>query len=128
MVQHQPYAPTGTGLTNYNIYYVSGHLTVTKATPTFSDVSLPPITPGINTAMISGYIGASTTPATGSVVLTITINGIILFESVPLIHGDFSAAYKRNWAVGTYTVTYHYAGNAEFNAITPDGSSDLIVS
>jgi large repetitive protein len=117
----------GTGLNNYTITYVPGELTVIKASPTFSNLSSPSITSGISTAKITGYIGDGTTPAAGDVVITITGHGVSLTTTVGLIGGDFTAAFTRNWAAGTYIVSYHYAGNGNFNAITPDASTVLNV-
>ena len=126
-------AAVGIGLANYTITYNVGHLTVTKATPAFSNLISPTtITHGTNTsATISGQVAAGTTYATGSVLITITDSSdVILFTRTVTIgtNGTFSTVFTRNWTVGTYNVSYHYAGTSDFNPITPDGSSNLIVS
>ena len=129
-----PTAAVGTGLSNYAITYVDGQLTVSKASPAFSSLSSPGIAHGPTIvgvpATISGEVAAGTTFATGSVVITITGNGVDFTKAATIgaTNGVFSAVFTEIWAVGTYTVSYHYAGNSDFNAITPDGTSSLVVS
>jgi len=123
-------AATGTGLSNYTVSYKVGHLTVSRATPTFSNLTSPAIIHGNNvSATISGQVAANTTNATGSVVITILVNGIKLTKTVSLdANGSFSTGFTRNWTGGSYTVSYHYASTSNFNAITPDGGTILVVS
>jgi len=123
-------AAVGTGLANYTVTYKVGHLTVSKATPTFSNLTSPAIIHGNNvSATISGHVAANTTNAIGSVVIKITGNGVKLTKKVSLeANGSFSTVFTHNWTGGSYTVSYHYAGTSNFNAITPDGSTILVVS
>ncbi len=121
---HQP------GNSNYNSApNVSQILTINKASPTFNNLSSPGITHGTNvSATISGHVGAATLNATGSVVITITGNGVSLQKTVSLTNGNFLWVVTRAWLIGTYTITYHYAGNSNFNPIAPDGATSLVVS
>jgi hypothetical protein len=130
-------AAVGTGLGNYTISYTVGHLTVSRANPSFSNLSSPAITRGNNsTATVSGHVGAGTTNAVGSVVITITnaTNNVVTSKMVALdASGNLATTFTRNWTAGTYTIRYHYAGNGNFNAtgsppLNPDGSSILVVS
>jgi sugar lactone lactonase YvrE len=108
---------------------VSRTLTIKKATPSFSNLSSPPITHGKTSATFTGHVGSGAQNAGGSVTITIARNGIKLIATAPLdSSGNFSTAIVRDWAVGAYTVRYQYKGASNFNAITPSGTTILQVS
>jgi hypothetical protein len=105
------------------------NLTIAKASPSFGDLNSPPIQSGTTTATVSGQVTAGTLAATGSVVITVTGNGLTLVNIATINSGgSFTARLRRNWAAGNYAVTYHYAGNTDFAAISPDASAMLDVS
>jgi hypothetical protein len=114
------------GSANFNTATGSSTLTVIKATPVFSNLSSPTITYGTATTMISGtLLGNGLTPP-GSV--TITINGVSVTATIRG-NGSFSATFNTKTLAVTgspYTVSFSYAGSANFNAAT--GSSTLTVN
>ncbi len=87
-------------------------LTVTQATPVFSNLSSPTITYGTGITFLSGSI--SLVPNGESV--TIVFNGAT--ESATVTGGNFLAAFDTstlNVAGSPYAITYVYAGDANLN-------------
>ena len=93
-------------------------LTVTKATPTWSDLSGPSINYGTATTVLSGTIlGGATTP-TGSV--SITLNGTTQQAAIGA-GGSFSCSFNTQALAvsgSPYTITYAYAGDSNFASLT----------
>jgi hypothetical protein len=103
---------------------------ISKASPSFSNLSSPTITHGKKTAAtISGHLGDGVTNATGNVLITVTnANGVVIRNTrvVIDINGNFVTDLTLNWVVGIYTVSYHYAGTQNFNGT--DSSTTLLVN
>ena len=100
-------APTGTNLT------VISPLTFSALT------SQPyPFFYGTATVTLNGDIGSGSNFPTNSSV-SITLNGVPQTVAVNGTNGTFTAQFNTaSLGVGTYTVTYQFAGNANFGAVT----------
>jgi hypothetical protein len=111
---------------NYGNATALTHITINKATPALSSLSSPTITVGQATTTVSGYIASGSTFPTADYVI-LTING--LSEAAPVdAHGNFSASFATgSLAVGTYKITYAFAGDANFNAATNVSSTLTVV-
>jgi RHS repeat-associated protein len=106
--------------------FVNGTLTVTPATPAFSGLNSPSIIYGTATDTITGHVSAGSLFPTGTV--TITLNGVTQNPTIDS-KGNFTSTFDTSLLpVASYTVTYHYAGDHNFNAVSPDGTSPLTVS
>jgi hypothetical protein len=116
-------APTAAG--TYNVYalisvtdpnyatsgYATGTMTITKATPTFSNLSAPAINVGAATVTVTGHIAAGTV-APGGDDVAVTINGVTVPAAVSN-NGNFSATFAAaGLATGTYPITFAYLGDA----------------
>jgi hypothetical protein len=102
-------------------------MTVNKAVPTFSFLTLsaPTIAVGAATITVSGSLGAGATVPTGDYVI-VTINGASQ-DVVVKTNGTFSTVFPTSsLPVGHYQVTYAFAGDSNFKA-APNGTSTLIV-
>ena len=105
-------------------------LTCVKATPTITGITNQAITYGTASVTLSGIVSAGTIyPADGENV-SVTING----ESHDAIIGGGAGGFSISFPTATipcsaipYTITYHYAGNANLNAAT-DESTALTVN
>jgi hypothetical protein len=120
--------PTGK-LGNYTVSSNNGTLTVTKATPTFSNLSSSQIINyGTASITLSGRIAAgSVIPPAGESV-TITINGAAQTASIDSA-GPFTVSFDTHAipvSPTAYTITYSYAGDTNFNAAS-DNSTTLTV-
>jgi len=131
-VSGSPYPITCSGLTstNYGISYVTGQLTVIKATPAFSSLmASQTILYGTPSITIAGKIAAgSVIPPTGESV-TITISGGSHTASIGG-NGLFTAAFDTHAipaSLTAYTITYSYAGDGNFNSAA-DASTSLTVT
>jgi len=109
---------------NYGNATALATVTINKATPVFSSLSSPTIAVGAATTTVSGTIGAGVIPAGDYVV--ITINGVSQDATVAT-NGTFSISFPTSsLPVGNYTVSYSYAGDANFSAAV-NGTSTLSV-
>ncbi|MGZ4896370.1 MAG: kelch repeat-containing protein, partial [Candidatus Angelobacter sp.] len=105
-------------------------LTVGKLTPAFSNLSSPTITYGAASTTLSGKISASTQIPTGSV--SITLNSVTHAAAIQS-DGTFSSSFTTSALTvispgPTYSISYHYGGDANFSAVSPDGTGTLTVS
>jgi hypothetical protein len=108
------YAST-TLLTNY---------VVKKATPTLSSLSSPTIAVGQSTATVTGHVSTIGTYPAGEYV-AVTLNGVTQ-NAVVDTAGNFTSSFSAtSLALGSYAVSYAYAGDSNLNART--GSSVLKV-
>jgi hypothetical protein len=117
------YAVTPGGLTstNYAIAFVAGSLTVTKATPSFSNLSSPKIEAGTTPTPLSGNIGYAVVFPSGSV--SITVNSSSMSSAISPSSGVFSVNFPTGTlAMGTYTITYSYGGDNNFTTATATGT------
>jgi hypothetical protein len=101
--------------------------TIGKGTPAFSNLASPTITYGDAPTTLSGEIAAGALFPTGNV--SITLNGVTQQAAIGT-DGKFSSSFATG-ALGVagspYTVTYKYAGDDDFNAVSPDGTGTLTV-
>jgi hypothetical protein len=106
----------------------SKSLTVQKATPAFSNLSGPTITFGATPTSLSGTIKAGSLVPTGNV--SITLNGVTQLAAINAADGTFTFSFATvalSATPGTYTITYSYAGDNNFNGAGPDTSKSLTV-
>ena len=102
-------------------------MTVKKATPAFSllAVSTPTIAVGAATITVSGSLSAGATVPVNDYVI-VTINGASQ-DALVRTNGSFSTVFPTSTLpVGTYQVTYAFAGDSNFNA-AHNGTSPLTV-
>ncbi len=109
---------TPTDSADYNTATGSVTIDVSPATPAFADLSAPNVTYGTATTSLSGQIAApgSTIPSGN---LSITLNGVNMTAPIDTNTGDFSAVFitaALGVASSPYTITYSFAGNANFAA------------
>ena len=108
-----PVLPGGLTSMNYAISFAPGTLTVTKATPSFSNLSSPTIVAGSTPTTMGGTIGYAGLFPSGSA--SITVSNSSASASISLANGSFSASVATGGLVmGTYTISYSYAGDANF--------------
>jgi hypothetical protein len=131
-VAGSPYAITYSYLGDDDFNPVSpnggGILTVEKATPAFSALSSPTITYGDTPTSLSGKISKGSLVPTGNV--SITVDGLTKQASIQ-VNGAFSSGFVTNGlgvANSPYAITYSYGGDANFNAVSPDGGGNLTVN
>jgi hypothetical protein len=115
---------------NYTFAFVSGALTVGQAIPAYSGLAAPAITYGDGSDTLSGvlrYVGTGATVVPSGAVL-ITANGVSEGATINP-DGSFSAAFDTHaWSASAagYTVTFHYAGDGNFQA-PADGAGPAVV-
>jgi hypothetical protein len=105
-------------------------VTVASAASTFTNLTASLTNPyGTSTTTLSGQISAGATyPPQGSSVL-ITLNSATQSALVNDAQGHFTSAFSTgNLPVGTYQVTYDFAGNTNFDGITDSTSTTVTVS
>ncbi|MFO0954167.1 MAG: SdrD B-like domain-containing protein [Isosphaeraceae bacterium] len=101
-------------------------LVISRVTPAFSNLSSPSIMSGTANVLLSGRIAAGAVAPQGGTV-SIGVNGSTRSASVDA-SGDFSVNFPTAGLVAAdYTVTYHFAGDANFNPAA-DGFSLLTVT
>jgi hypothetical protein len=105
-------------------------LTIDQASAVFSNLSSPSITVGDATATVSGHIDDGSTNSTviptGEYVI-VTLNGVAQ-DAVVGSNGNYSTTFATSGlAVGSYTITYDYAGDTNFSAAS-EGSGTLTVN
>ncbi len=105
-----------------------GLTNIVLLTPTFSHLTSPTIVYGTPTTILTGHIGSGTSYPSGSSV-SITLNSVT--QTAPVdASGDFTTTFSTA-ALGVssspYTVTYFFAGNANFGSAT-DTSTTLTVT
>ena len=99
--------------------------TITKASPAFANLASPTIAVGTATTTISGTVAAGTALPTGDTVV-VTLNGVSQAAKVDA-NGNFSTDFATGaLPVGNDTITYAFAGDANFNA-APVGGGTLKV-
>jgi hypothetical protein len=102
------------------------NLTITKATPAFNYLTTSPtIAVGTAATVVSGSISAFPAVPAGDYV-TVTVHGVSQQTTVNA-NGNFVTSLATGaLPVGTYPVTYSFAGDSNFNAVT-NGTSTLTV-
>ena len=118
--------------TNYSLSLSATPVTfaITRATPTFSNLSAPHVTYGATAATITGALKAGSIPATGSVSITVAgTGGSLSASSVLDASGNFAATVNPSGlpanAAG-YAITLSYAQTSNFEAAS-DNSLSLVV-
>jgi rhamnogalacturonan endolyase len=113
-----------TGGANFTGSTGSAALTLAKATPVMSNLSSPTIRRRTATTTLSGKVSLGSLIPTGSV--KITLNGVSKTVTMAPT-GTFSANFSTtSLAVGSYTISYLYLGDANFNSTI--ASTKLVVS
>ena len=105
----------------------AGGFTIARATPVFSGLSAPTINAGATPTALAGTLKSGSLVPSGSV--SITLNGVTQAAAITAT-GAFSASFATGaLTVGgsPYTITYSYAGDANFTAAGPDTSKSLTV-
>jgi hypothetical protein len=115
---------------NYGNATLLTTFTINQASPAFSDLSSPTIAVGAATTTVSGNIYDSTVSPTAVVPagdhVIVTLNGVSQ-ETTVVANGRFSSTFATgDLPVASYTITYSFVGDANFNAAA-DGSSTLTV-
>jgi hypothetical protein len=111
---------TPTDTTNYNPASKNVQINVSKATPSFSNLSSPLITYGTATTNLSGKLSFGSLIPTGSV--AITLNSVTQNAAIQA-GGNFSSAFATgSLAAGSYSISYSYAGGANFNSASGSGT------
>jgi hypothetical protein len=91
--------------------------TIKKATPLFSLLTSPTISKGTANTVLSGNISLSSLIPAGEQV-KITVNGVTVIAIIQA-NGSFSATIATgSLGIGKHTITYSYAGDGDFNAIS----------
>jgi hypothetical protein len=99
--------------------------TIKKATPKFSNLSSQTIAVGTTTTVVTGSISAGAAVPTGDYVI-VKLNGVSEATAVNA-NGIFTVSFNTSaLPVGAYTISYAFAGDANFNAAA-NGSSTLNV-
>ncbi len=111
---------------NYNNATLLTTFTIHKATPKFSYLSAPQtIAVGSTPTVFTGYLSSGTAVPVGDYVI-VTLNGVSEAASVDH-NGIFTASFDTSaLALGTYTVSYAFAGDSNYNAAA-NGHSTLKV-
>jgi hypothetical protein len=95
--------------------------TIGKATTSLSKLTVTQIVLGTGSATLSGQLTSSTTLPVGQSI-AITLNGVTKTATIQS-DGTFSASFATSsLAVGKYTISYSYAGDANFSAASGSGS------
>ncbi len=108
---------------------LTSQATVSKATPSYSALAAPTVTYGATSDTVSGKLTLSSpagtlAPAGG---VYITVNGVTQSATIAG-DGSFSSSFDTHtWHANTYTVSFHFAGNADFASPT-DGATSLLVT
>ncbi|MDQ3997915.1 MAG: MBG domain-containing protein [Gemmatimonadota bacterium] len=122
---------TPTDAANYNGATAKVYLTVTKATPVFSNLSSPTITYGESSVSLTGKLTAGAVAPTGSVVITLGSGGAAQQQSAPIeSDGSFSGSFATATLPASatpYPIAYTFAENANFNSAS-DNSTSLTVN
>ncbi len=107
-----PVTVSGLTATNYAITFQPGVLTVTKATPVYSNLTSPVISSGATPTTLGGALSYAGLFPSGSV--SITLNSVA--QSAAIAGGAFSSSFATGaLPSGSWTVTYSYPGDANFN-------------
>ncbi|HKO58750.1 MAG TPA: Ig-like domain-containing protein, partial [Thermoanaerobaculia bacterium] len=116
------FTPTDTA--NYNNVSATRNIEVQKATPVFTNLSAPTIIVATASTTISGKLTAGSLVPPGSV--SITINGVSQTAAIQA-DGTFSSTFNTgSLAVGGYTISFSYAGSANFNAASATSTLSVI--
>jgi hypothetical protein len=100
--------------------------TIGKATPTFSNLTSPTIAQGDTTTTLSGSIAAGAAVPAGDYVI-VTLNGVSEAAMVGT-NGTFAVSFDTSTLpMGTYTVAYKYAGDANFSAANTASSTLKVI-
>jgi hypothetical protein len=102
----------------------AGTLHVNKATPAFSNLTSTTLVVGTPTTILSGTLSAPSTVPAGDIVTIMA--GTASTTAVVHADGSFSASLPTAaLAVGASTISYQYAGDANFNAAGGSGTLDV---
>jgi hypothetical protein len=115
---------TPTDTVHYKTVKAGTTVNVLKATPAFSNLTSSPVTVGAASTSLPGALSAPTAiPASQAV--TVTAGGASTSATVQA-DGTFSASLPTAaLTVGSYTINYAYAGDANFNAASANGTLDV---
>jgi hypothetical protein len=122
---------TPTDTTNYNTASKTVHINVAKATPTFTSVSTSQtITQGTASITVNGKLSAGTGVVPTGETATITVDSAPAASSSGFNgnQGNFSATIDTHSVpAGTYTITYSYAGDINFNSATNTSTALTVI-
>jgi uncharacterized repeat protein (TIGR01451 family) len=95
--------------------------TIAQATTDFSNLTMQQIVTGTTTVLLASQLTSNTiVPVNQSV--AISLNGLTQ-PAVVGMDGSFSVSFDTSaFAVGTYTISYNYAGDQNFTAASASGS------
>ena len=102
---------------------------IAKATPAFSNLASPSIVYGTPSQALGGKVAAGSLYPTGDV--SITLNGVTQQGSIAAATGLFSTSFTTNLlgvSGSPYPIAYSYAGDENFNAVSPNGAGTLTVT
>jgi hypothetical protein len=117
---------TFAGDTNYNSASGDVAITITKATPLFSNLSSPTVDCGTATVTLSGKLTLGALVPTGSV--AITLNSVTQNAAIQP-DGSFSANFPTSSLIpanSPYGVTFSYGGNSNFNPASAGGMVTVV--
>jgi hypothetical protein len=114
------------GNTNYNAATGTAEIVISKATPSFSNLSSPAIAFGTSATNLSGTLSAGALIPTGNV--GITLNGVTQNAAIQAGGGFSSSFATASLAPVTppYAIAYSYGGDRNFNPAS--GAGTLTVS
>jgi len=113
---------------NYITATATASIAIARATPVFTGLSGPTILAGATPTALGGTLNAGSLIPSGSV--SITLNGLTQTAAITAETGAFSASFATGaltTGASPYTITYSYAGDANFAAAGPDTSQRLTV-
>jgi hypothetical protein len=100
-------------------------LTISKATPTFSNLTSPAIVVGTATTTVSGTVAAGTAFPVGDYVV-VTLNGVSQEVTVGT-NGRFSTTFNTSsLAVGNYTVSYSFVGDSNYTDASSSSTQTVL--
>jgi len=129
----ETYTFTPTDGTDYNsITNSTVYIIVNKATPAISGVTpSQSISYGTSSVTLSGTVSAGSVYPPDGETISVTINGVSQTTTTTGGNGGFSITYTTGSipaSATAYTITYSYAGDANFNAATNNTNTTLTVS
>jgi hypothetical protein len=110
------------GNASYSATSGTAAIVITKATPSFSNLSSPAITTGAANTSLSGKISLGALVPTGSVL--ITLNGVTQSAAIQP-DGSFSSNFNTGSLAPSdpaYNIGYSYAGDINFNSMSSSGT------
>ena len=112
---------------NYTNAAATATLTVLKIAPVFTNLIAPSAVVGTATTILSGHLGAGAVYPTNDAI-KITINGVSR-TAIVNANGDFQIRFPvSTLAVGTYPITFAFAGDPLRFKVAVNGTSTLTIT